>query len=192
MIIPAPIRTMYPNNYYPPRSELPAVLTDISDAIQGLKSLKTQIIKEMAWFISDNRGAPRRSFLSVEHWKSSSIRRHQTTQCLVRGLVHPSGNARGRLFDLDPACEVNERGTLDKNDGNEVVDDFDLPLDLELAERAEVDDETLPYAEEDWDRPEQTEIDKGIEQTFLSPWKHARAREEGTIRSTTPTARISP
>ena len=45
---------------------------------------------------------------------------------------------------MDPACEVNERGTRDNNDGNEVVDNCDLPLDLELTERAEVDDETLP------------------------------------------------
>ena len=36
---------------------------------------------------------------------------------------------------VDPACEVNERGTRDKNDGNEVVDECDLPLDLELTER---------------------------------------------------------
>ena len=36
------------------------------------------------------------------------------------------------------------KGVLrDKNDGNEVVDDCDLPLDLELTERVEVDDETL-------------------------------------------------
>ena len=67
---------------------------------------------------------------------------------------------------VDPACEVNERGTRDKNDGNEVVDDCDLPLDLELTERVELDDETLPYAEEDWGCPEQTEIDKGIQPDF--------------------------
>ena len=65
-----------------------------------------------------------------------------------------------------PACEVNERGTRDKNDGDEVVDDCDLTLDLELTERIEVDDETLPYAEEDYDCPEQTEIDKGIQPDF--------------------------
>ena len=28
--------------------------------------------------------------------------------------------------------------------------------DLELTERVEVNDETLPYAEEDWDCPDQT------------------------------------
>ena len=58
-----------------------------------------KIIKEMAWSISDNRGAPRGSFLSTEHWKSSSLRKYQTTQRLVRGLVYPSRHARGRLFD---------------------------------------------------------------------------------------------
>ena len=72
----------------------------------------------------------------------------------------------GDYLIVDPACEVNERGTRDKNDGNEVVDNCDLPLKLELTERVEVDDETLPYAEEDWDYPEQTEIDKGIQPDF--------------------------
>ena len=72
----------------------------------------------------------------------------------------------GDYLIVDPACEVNERGTRDKNDGNEVVDDCDLPLDLELTERVEVDDETLPYAEEDWECPEQTKIDKGIQPDF--------------------------
>ena len=41
MIMPAPIRTVYPNNYYPPRSELPAVWADISNALQGLKDCST-------------------------------------------------------------------------------------------------------------------------------------------------------
>ena len=50
---------------------------------------------------------------------------------------------------MDPACKVNERGTRDTNYGNEVVDNCDLALHLELTERVEVDDETLPYAEED-------------------------------------------
>ena len=72
----------------------------------------------------------------------------------------------GDYLIVDHACEVNERGTRDKSDGNEVVDDCDLPLDLELTERVEVDDETLPCAEEDWDCPEQAEIDKGIQPDF--------------------------
>ena len=97
----------------------------------------------------------------------------------------------GDYLIVDPACEVNERATRDKNDGNDVVDDCDLPLDLELTERVAVDDETLSYAEEDWDCPEQTGITKEYNLTFLSPWKHARAREEGTRRSTTRAARIS-
>ena len=49
----------------------------------------------------------------------------------------------------DPVGKVNERGTQDKNDGNEVIDDCDPPFDLVLTKRVEVDDKTLPYAEED-------------------------------------------
>ena len=78
----------------------------------------------------------------------------------------PADMHEGDYLIVDPACEVNERGTRDKNDGNEVVDNCDLPLDLELTKRVEVDDETLPYAEEDWDCPEQTEIDKGVQPDF--------------------------
>ena len=78
----------------------------------------------------------------------------------------PADMQEGDYLIVHPACEVNERGTRDKNDGNEVVDDCDLPLDLELTERVEVDDETLPYAEENWDSPEQTEVDKGIQPDF--------------------------
>ena len=72
----------------------------------------------------------------------------------------------GDYLIVDPSCEMNERGTRDKNDGNEVVDNCDLPLDLELTERVEVDDETPSYAEDDWDCPEQTEIDKGVQPDF--------------------------
>ena len=41
VIIPAPNRMVDPNNYYPPRSELPAIWADISNAIQGSKDCIT-------------------------------------------------------------------------------------------------------------------------------------------------------
>ena len=41
VIIPAPIRSVDHENYYPHRSELPAVWTDNSNAIQGLKEHST-------------------------------------------------------------------------------------------------------------------------------------------------------
>ena len=67
---------------------------------------------------------------------------------------------------VDPACDVNERGTREKNDGNGVIDDCDLPFDLELTERVEFDDKTIPYAEEDCDSPEQTKVGRGVEPDF--------------------------
>ena len=53
-----------------------------------------------------------------------------------------------------------------------------------------MDHETLPDAKEDWDCPEQTEIDKGIQPDFPLTMRHASAIEEGIGRSTTRTARI--
>ena len=72
----------------------------------------------------------------------------------------------GDYLIVDSACEENERDRRDKNDGNEVVDSCDLALDLELTERVEVDDEDLPYADDDWDSPEKTEVDRGAQPDF--------------------------
>ena len=65
---------------------------------------------------------------------------------------------------MDPACEVNEKGTREKNDGNEVVEEgTNPPLDLDPNEVIEAVEETLPYAEEDWQDPEQMEVPKNLE-----------------------------
>ena len=65
---------------------------------------------------------------------------------------------------MDPACEVNEKGTREKNDGDEVIEEgTSALLDLDPNELIEADDETLPYAEEDWQDPEQREVPKNLE-----------------------------
>ena len=65
---------------------------------------------------------------------------------------------------MDPARELNEKGTRGKNDGNEVVEEgSSSPLDLVPNEVIEPDEETLPYAEEDWQDPEQIEVPKNLE-----------------------------
>ena len=69
----------------------------------------------------------------------------------------PADMEEGNYIMMNPACEVNEKGTREKNDGNEVLEEgTDLPLDLDSNEVIEADDETLPYAEEDWQDPKQT------------------------------------
>ena len=76
----------------------------------------------------------------------------------------PAEMEEGDYLMMDPACEVNEKGTREKNDGNEVVEEgTNTPLDLDPNEKIEADDETLPYAEEDWQDPEQMEVPKNLE-----------------------------
>ena len=75
----------------------------------------------------------------------------------------PADMEEGDYLMMDPACEVNEKGTREKNDGNEVVEEgTDTLLDLDPNEEIEADDETLPYAEEDWQDPELIEIPKNF------------------------------
>ena len=63
----------------------------------------------------------------------------------------PADMEEGDYLMMDPACEVIEKGTREKNDGNEVIEEgTSTPLDLDPNEVIEADDETLPYAEEDW------------------------------------------
>ena len=76
----------------------------------------------------------------------------------------PADMEEGDYLMMDPACEVNEKGTREKNDGNEVIEEgTSTPLDLDPNDVIEADDETLPYAEEDWQDPEQREVPKSLE-----------------------------
>ena len=62
----------------------------------------------------------------------------------------PADMEEGDYVMMDPVCEVNENGTREKNDGNEVMEEgTSTPLDLDANEVIKADDETLPYAEED-------------------------------------------
>ena len=65
---------------------------------------------------------------------------------------------------MDPAFEVNEKGTREKNDRNEVVEEGSSPpLDLDPNEVIDADEEALPYGEEDWQGSKQMEVPKNLE-----------------------------
>ena len=54
---------------------------------------------------------------------------------------------------VEPACEVNEKGTREKNDGNEDVS-------MDDNEKIEVDSDEGSFAEEDWNDSDQNEVPK--------------------------------
>ena len=57
---------------------------------------------------------------------------------------------------VEPACEVNERGTREKNDGNE-------NMSMDDNENTEVNSDEDSFAEEDWNEPEQNEVPEWTE-----------------------------
>ena len=76
----------------------------------------------MAWSIPNNKSAQSRSFLSIEHRTSSSLRKKKPHNASSEDWCIPADMLEGDYLIVDPTCEVNKRGTRDKNDGNEVVD----------------------------------------------------------------------
>ena len=58
----------------------------------------------------------------------------------------PEYMEEGDYLMMDPACEVNEKGTKGKNDGNEAPEKG-ISLDLDPNEIIEANEENLPYAE---------------------------------------------
>ena len=63
---------------------------------------------------------------------------------------------------VEPACEVNERGTREKNDGNE-------NLSLDDNEKIEADSEAESFVEEDWNNPELGEVPNWTEPDLSIP-----------------------
>ena len=63
---------------------------------------------------------------------------------------------------VEPACEVNENGTREKNDGNE-------NLSLDDNEKIEADSEAESFVEEDWNDLEQGEVPKWTEPDLPIP-----------------------
>ena len=61
---------------------------------------------------------------------------------------------------VEPACEVNEKGTRDQNDSNE-------DLSLDDNEKIEADSEAESFVEDDWNDPEQDEVPKWTEPDLL-------------------------
>ena len=55
---------------------------------------------------------------------------------------------------VEPACEMNEKGTREKNDGNE---------DLSLDDNEKIEADSESFVEEDWNDPEQDEVPKWTE-----------------------------
>ena len=76
----------------------------------------------------------------------------------------PADMEEGDYLMMDPACEVNEKGTRGKNDGNEVLqEESSPPLGLDPNEVIEADEETLLYAKKDWQQPEQMQVPRNLE-----------------------------
>ena len=96
----------------------------------------------------DNRGTPTGPVLAIDNRACGAQRRSETSRPMSGRLVCTT--------EHEPACEVNEKGTREKNDGNEDVSMHD-------SEKIEVDSDEGSFVEEDSNDPEQKEVPKWTE-----------------------------
>ena len=102
----------------------------------------------------------------------------------------PADMEEGDYLMMDPACEVNEKGTREKNDGNEVVEEgTDTPLDLDPNEQIEADDEPCPAQRKIGRIPNRQRFPRTWNQIFRSRCrlvrKTGRDQERNTILTVT-------
>ena len=108
------------------------------------------------------------------HYKNIKLHNPSTEEWCI-----PADMEEGDYLMMDPACEINEKGTREKNDGNELVEEgTSPPLNLDPNEVIEADEKTLPYAEEDWQDPEQMEVPKNLESDL--PFTIQTRQNDGT------------
>ena len=76
----------------------------------------------------------------------------------------PEDMEAGDYLMMDPSCEVNEKDTRGKIDGNEILEEGSSPpLDLDPNEVIEANEETLPYPKDNWQDHEQMEVLTNLE-----------------------------
>ena len=107
-------------------------------------------------------------------------------------LCIPAYMEEGDYLMMKPACEVNEKITKEKNDGNEVVEEGSSPpLDVYPNEVIDADEETLPYAEENWQTPNRWMCPRIWNQIFRLPCRLDRVTGQDSRRNTILTEMIS-
>ena len=97
----------------------------------------------------------------------------------------PADMEEGDYLMMDPACEVNEKGTREKDDGNEVVEEgTDTPLDLDPNEEIEADNETYPTQRKIGRIPNRQKFPRTWNRIFRSRYRLVRRTGRDQERNT--------
>ena len=115
-----------------------------------------EAIEEMERAVHDNGSAPEGSVLSLEYRACGALREAKTSRPITGRLVRTTKMEGLEYLLVEPACEVNEKGTREKNDSNENVN-------MDDNEKIEIDSDERSFAEEDWNDLEQNEVPKWTE-----------------------------
>ena len=98
----------------------------------------------------------------------------------------PADMEEGDYLMMDPACEVNEKGNREKNDGNQVVEEgTNTPLDLDPNEKIEAVMKPYPTQKRIGRIPNRWRFPKIWNRISRSQYRLDKATGEDTERNTT-------
>ena len=95
----------------------------------------TKKLLKMEGTLHDYGSAPLGSFYRLSTGRAAHYENIKPHNPSTEDWCIPADMEEGDYLMMEPACEVNEKGTRKKNDGNEVVEEGSSPpLDLDLNE----------------------------------------------------------
>ena len=98
----------------------------------------------------------------------------------------PEDMSEGDYLMMDPACEVNEKGTREKNDENKALEEeVNSPLDLDPNEIIKADEEKIGRT------PNRKKFPKTCNQIYRLRYRQERVTGQDSRRSTTLTEMTS-
>ena len=128
--------------------------------------------KKMEGTLHDYRAAPGGRFYRLSTGRAAHYENIKPHNPSTEDWCIPADMEEGDYRMMDPACEVNEKGTREKKDGNEVEEEgTDTPLDLDPNED-DHDDEWV----DDWSKPE-VEFDDEQQQSYEQDLTNLRVLE---------------
>ena len=119
----------------------------------------TKKLQEMERTVHDSGSAPARTVLPLEYRACSALWKLETSCPIPRKLVRTTEYRGTRVAIGGTSLRGEQKGTREKNDGNE-------DLSLDDNEKVEADSEAESFVEEDWNDPEQDEVPKWTEPDF--------------------------
>ena len=118
-----------------------------------------KLVNKMEGAVYNYVGASRGTFLKAQHGPSVRFENIKPYNPPTEDWCITEDMQKCDYSMMELACDIDEKGNGDHNFENDVLEEgTSPPLDRDPNEMIEADEETLPYVEGDFEKPERMEV----------------------------------